>query len=196
MSRLRIHTIDLTGAGDEARYVDVLTPAGAIRIATGQVGTQDGKPHVCIGIEHNIDGRAVTAPGGAWEPEMNDHHGLGNRVDVTLIRQDEAPCRPSVPGAAGRLPEGTAVAVGQEWIGRAGSPVAGRHILITEADAGGENIRYKVLHGTPGRRQARFSRMQRASLFCWYQPVVPADCSIQVLLLLLSHAPQLELPGH
>jgi len=82
-----VQRIDLTAPSDSATYVEVLTPAGIVRVNTNLVTTRTGQPCAVVEIEPNMAniGRRMTEPGGEWDIEVYDH---GTRTDVTLTRKE------------------------------------------------------------------------------------------------------------
>jgi hypothetical protein len=72
--------IDLTAPSD----VEILTPAGIVRVNTNLVNTQTLAPVVVVEIQPNTSGRRLTASGGHWVTELT--HRPGDRVDVTLTK--------------------------------------------------------------------------------------------------------------
>jgi hypothetical protein len=84
----RCQTVDLTAPSAQLTYVEVLTPAGIIRVNAVAVDTRTGQPAVVVEIEPNTWYQRKTAPGGEWETEVRDN--LGSRTDVTLTRRQES----------------------------------------------------------------------------------------------------------
>lgn len=77
--------VDLTAPSDELTYVEILTPAGIVRVNTNLVNTRTLAPRVMVEIEANTSYRAHTEPGGDWVIELN-HRTSDGRVDVTLTK--------------------------------------------------------------------------------------------------------------
>lgn len=87
--------IDLTGPSNILTYVEILTPAGIVRVNTNLVDTRTGVPAVVVEIERQVPyrpntryGDAHTPPAGEWEAEVREQFG-GLRTDVTLTRRQE-----------------------------------------------------------------------------------------------------------
>lgn len=80
-------TVDLTTPGAHLRVVEVLTPAGIVRLNTNLIDVRTGRAVVVVEVEPNTLYGAKTAPGGEWETEVRDH-GPGFRTDITLTRKD------------------------------------------------------------------------------------------------------------
>jgi hypothetical protein len=76
--------IDLTVTGDSLRYVEVLTPAGLVRVNVNLVNVRSRQAVVVVEVEPNTSYQRKTVPGGNWAA-VADHK--GSRVDVTLTRE-------------------------------------------------------------------------------------------------------------
>ena len=81
-----VQRVDLTAPSDSLTYVEILTPAGIVRVNTNLVDTRTEAPVVVVEVEQNIAGRRMTIPGGDWDAEVRDRTG---RVDVRLTRRQE-----------------------------------------------------------------------------------------------------------
>ena len=87
--------IDLTGPSNILTYVEILTPAGIVRVNTNLVDTRTGAPVVVVEVERQVPARpntryegAHTPPTGEWKAEVREQFG-GLRTDVRLIRRQE-----------------------------------------------------------------------------------------------------------
>lgn len=90
--------VDATLPGDRLAVVEVLTPAGIVRVNTNLVDTRTRQPVVVVEIEPNTEYHAKTAPGGDWEVEVQQ--GLISRVDVRLIQRSNSSAVPADNSAA------------------------------------------------------------------------------------------------
>lgn len=78
--------IDLTAPSQVLRYVEILTPAGIVRVNTGLEDVRTGRAAVVVEVEPNTPYQRKTASGGDWAA-VPSHR--GSRVDVMLTRQAE-----------------------------------------------------------------------------------------------------------
>ena len=85
MSTAAAQQIDLTAPSDSLTYVEVLTPAGIVRVNTNLIDTRTRRPVVVVEVEPNTTYRPKTAAED-WHVSWADR---GSRFDVTLTRQPE-----------------------------------------------------------------------------------------------------------
>jgi len=73
-----VQRVDLTAPSDGLTYVEVLTPAGIVRVNANLIDWRTKQPVVMVEIEHAPD----------WEPDERHVFGM-NRVDVALAKRSE-----------------------------------------------------------------------------------------------------------
>jgi hypothetical protein len=79
--------IDMTSPGDSMEYVEVLTPAGIVRVGVGLIDTRTVQPVVLVEVEPNSRHQKRTPPGGHWNIET-ERRTFSERLDVRLIREE------------------------------------------------------------------------------------------------------------
>jgi hypothetical protein len=78
--------IDMTDPKGPVRCVEVLTPAGIVRVNVDLVVVRSGQSAVSVEVEPNYDWRRRTAPGGHWEITQREHTGRG--LELALHRRE------------------------------------------------------------------------------------------------------------
>jgi xanthine/CO dehydrogenase XdhC/CoxF family maturation factor len=72
--------IDLTGSGDQLRYVEVVTDGGTVRVNVNLVDTRTRTRAVVVEVEAAPDWDALT-----------NSQGHGTRAEVQIVSRDRAP---------------------------------------------------------------------------------------------------------
>jgi hypothetical protein len=88
-----VQRIDLTAPAERLTYVEILTPAGTVRVNTGLVNWRTDQPAVSVEIKPANEYNRRGAPGENWDAEVREV-ALGSRIDVTLTRQPVQPVPP------------------------------------------------------------------------------------------------------
>lgn len=86
MSSAADQIIDMTDPRGPVLSVDILTPAGIVRVHANLVTVATGQSAVSVEIEANQSWRPVTEPGGHWDITQREHVGRG--LEVTLRRRE------------------------------------------------------------------------------------------------------------